>query len=419
MTASPVLGGTKIVPSEGFTRLKSRREMNHLMLAIVICPNAELRTSFENMARSYPMMRIAKSLDHYPDADQLKRLMRRWAPKLIFVSMEDVNAVAEIGRQLEADFGSIQRIALSTVEDPAVLRLALQLRMAEMLVPPFQEQHFGQVLRRLADHLKLHPASEGNPGQVYAFMPAKGGVGASTIASNVARALAQVAGSRVLLADFDISSGVAGFMFNAEHDYSINDAAVRNKELDDETWQRLVKKVGNVDLLLSDAPRVDGGITPEQIAPILDFARRSYSVIGADVSDTFDERSMAVLREANRIFLVTTPDLASLRMAKLKAISLRKLEWEDKTELLLNRATKRMEIPIGEIEALVGLPVFAAFPCDYADVTRSIRQAESSPKLAASIKQFVGKLDERKAPEDKRPRFIERFSVVPGRYGFR
>lgn len=108
-----------------------------------------------------------------------------------------------------------------------------------------------------------------------------------------------------------------------------------------------------------------------------------------------------------------------LRMAKLKAISLRKLEWEDKTELLLNRATKRMEIPIGEIEALVGLPVFAAFPCDYADVTRSIRQAESSPKLAASIKQFVGKLDERKAPEDKRPRFIERFSVVPGRYGFR
>jgi pilus assembly protein CpaE len=231
--------------------------------------------------------------------------------------------------------------------------------------------------------------------------------------------MAQVAGSHVLLADFDISSGMAGFMFNAEHDYSINDAAVRNKELDDETWQRLVKKVGNVDLLLSDAPRVDGRITPEQIAPILDFARKSYSVIGADVSDTFDDRSMAVLREANRIFLVTTPELASLRMAKLKAMSLRKLEWEDKTQLLLNRATKRMEVPIEEIEALVGLPVFATFPCDYADVTRSIRLAESSPKLAASIRLFVEKLDEKKTPPDKRPRFIERFSVVPGRYGFR
>jgi pilus assembly protein CpaE len=365
------------------------------------------------------MLRIAKSLDHYPDGDQVRRLMRRWAPKVIFVSLEDSSAAAGLGRQLDAEFSSIQKVALSAVEDPLVLRLALQLRMAEVMVPPFHEPQFGQVLRRLTDHLQLHPASEGSPGKVYAFMPAKGGVGASTIASNAARALANVAGSHVLLADFDISSGVAGFMFNAEHDYSINDAALRNKELDDETWLRLVKKVGNVDLLLSDAPRVDGGITPEQIAPILDFARRSYSVIGADVSDTFDDRSMAVLREANRIFLVTTPELASLRMAKLKAISLRKLDWEDKTVLLLNRATKRMEVPVEEIEALVGLPVFATFPCDYADVTRSIRQAESSPKLAASIRQFVEKLNEGKLPAEKRPRFIERFSVVPGRYGFR
>ena len=79
----------------------------------------------------------------------------------------------------------------------------------------------------------------------------------------------------------------------------------------------------------------------------------------------------------------------------------------------------RRSCPIEEIESLVGLPVFASFPCDYADVTRSIRLAESSPKLAASIKHFVEKLDENKTPKDKRARFIERFSVVPGRYGFR
>jgi pilus assembly protein CpaE len=223
----------------------------------------------------------------------------------------------------------------------------------------------------------------------------------------------------VLLADFDVASGVAGFMFNAEHNFSVNDAAVRNKELDDATWQRLVKRVGNVDLLLSGSPRFDEAISPEQIAPVLDFARRTYSVVGADVSDTFDERTLAVLREANRIFLVTTPDLASLRLARLKATFLRKMEWEDKTKLLLNRSTKRMELPISEIEATVGLPVFATFPCNYADVTRSVRQAASSPKLAASIKQFVEKVGEKKPPEEKRIRFIERFAVVPGRYGFR
>src|SRR5271157_4258198 len=150
------------------------------MLSIVICPDAELRNSFENMARAYPAIRIAKSLDHYPQEDELRRLIRRWAPKLIFLSMEDGNAAAAVGQQMLSDYSSIQRVALSTVENPAVLRMALQLRLAEVLVPPFEQRHFEEVLKRLADHLHLHPTSGGNPGQVYAFMPAKGGVGAST-----------------------------------------------------------------------------------------------------------------------------------------------------------------------------------------------------------------------------------------------
>jgi pilus assembly protein CpaE len=390
------------------------------MRAILICPNAELRTTFENMVSHYPAVRVAKSLDQYPDVDQLRRLLRMWSPNVIFLSLEDSNAAVQVTQALDADFAGIQRIALSMVEEPAVLRLALELRMAGLLVPPLHERHFEQVLKRLGDHLQLNPATGPNPGQVYAFMPAKGGVGTSTIASNAVRAFAEVAGSHVLLADFDVSSGVAGFMFNAEHEYSVNDAALRNKELDEETWQRLVKKVGNVDLLLSGAPRFDDGISAVQIPPIVDYARRAYSVVAADVCDTFDERTLAVLRESNRIFLVTTPDLPSLRLAKLKTNFLRSLEWEDKTKLLLNRAAKKMELSNDEIEATVGLPVFASFPCEYADVTRSIRRAESSPKLAASIKQFLEKLEERQAaPKEKRTRFIERFAVVPGRYGFR
>jgi pilus assembly protein CpaE len=358
-------------------------------------------------------------LDHYPDADAFRRLVRVWAPSVIFVSMEDMEAVKEIGQQLDAEFASIQRIALTTVEEPAVFRLALQLRMAELLVPPFDPDHFVQVLKRLADHLELHPSSVENQAQVHAFLPAKGGVGASTIAANAAWAFSQLPGSNVLLADFDVYSGLTGFMFNAEHEYSINDAAKRNGELDDESWHRVVRRVGNIDLLLSGAPMLDEGISARQIAPVLDFARRNYSVIGADLPDTFDERSLAVMREASRIFLVATPDLNALRLARLKTLALRRLEWEDKTRLLLNRVTKRMDLTLDEVEATVGLPVYATFPCNYADVTQATLKAQPSPKLAPSIKEFVEKLGERKFPAEKRSRFIERFAVVPARYGFR
>lgn len=389
------------------------------MRAILICPNAELRGAFEKTACHHPILRIAKTLDSYPRAEVFRHAVKVWAPDIIFLSLEDAEAAEQISKQIDHEFASMQRVALGEGEEPAMFRFALQLRMTDLLTSPFDDDHFVDSLKRLAEHLAVHPATTGNPGKVYAFVPAKGGVGATTIASAAARAFAEVPASKVLLADFDISSGTTGFVFNTEHAYSINDAAGRNKELDDETWQRLVKRVGNVDLLLSGAPMLDDGIVAQQIGSVLDFARRTYSIVGADVSDTLDERSLAVMREANEVFLVTTPDLASLRMAKLKVLALHRLEWEDKTKLLLNRVTKRMDLSIEEIEATVGLPVFATFPCNYGDVTRATRRGESPAKLAPSIQQFIEKLGERQSAAPRRARFIERFAVVPGRYGFK
>jgi pilus assembly protein CpaE len=388
------------------------------MKAILISPNAELRGALEKAAGCYSILGITKSLDTYPDDALFRHLVKVWAPDVVFISMENAEAAGRISKQMDAEFASMQRVALSMAEDPSVFRFALHLRMAELLVPPFNEDQLQATLVRLAEHLAIHPASTGTLGKVYAFVPSKGGVGASTIAANAARAFAQAPASKVLLADFDISSGMLGFGFNAEHDYSINDAAKRNKELDEETWQRLVKKAGSVDLLLSGAPIMDEGIAAQQIPPVLDFARRTYSVIGVDLSDTFDERALVVMREANEIFLVTTPDLGALRMARLKILALRRHEWEDKTRLLLNRVTKRMELSVDEVEATVGLPVYATFPCEYADITCSIRKAEASSKLAPSIKRFVEKLGDTKITKKKRSRFIERFALVPARYGF-
>jgi pilus assembly protein CpaE len=390
------------------------------MRALLICPDADVRGAFQKTADRYSVMRVTKAMDHYPDEEGMRRLIRMWAPDVIFLSMEDAYGAGQVSRQINSEFPTIQRIGLSKAEEPAVFRLALQLRMAELLVPPFDDDRFLEMLKRLSEHLTLHPAKTGNSGQIFAFMPAKGGVGSSTLAANTAWGFADLPDSHVLLADFDVSSGMTGFMFNAEHDFSLRDAAARKKELDEETWQRLVKKVGNIDLLLSGAPAIDDGIAPEDVQPVLDFARRSYSVVGADISDTIDERSLAVLREANKIFLVTTPELASLRMAKLKVMALRKLEFEDKTRLLLNRVTRKMDLKLDEIQTTVGLPVFATFPCEYADVSAAARKAQASPRLASSIKAFVAKINERTAPEKKKKaRFIERFAMVPARYGFR
>jgi pilus assembly protein CpaE len=208
-------------------------------------------------------------------------------------------------------------------------------------------------------------------------------------------------------------------LFDTEHEYSINDAATRGQGLDDNAWQKLIKKVGGVDLLLSGAPKVREGLSSAHINHLIEFTRRNYSIINADLPDTFDETSLAVMREANRIFLVTTPELSALRLARLKVLLLRKLELEDKTLLLVNRLSKKTELTLPEIEQTVGLPVYASFPCDYADAMAGARDGRPAVRLAPSFQRFAEKLMDKKPTPEKRSRFIERFAVVPVRYSFR
>ncbi|MEO8027888.1 MAG: hypothetical protein ABI823_15495, partial [Bryobacteraceae bacterium] len=70
------------------------------------------------------------------------------------------------------------------------------------------------------------------------------------------------------------------------------------------------------------------------------------------------------------------------------------------------------------IEETVGLPAYATFPSDYADVSKSLQGGKPAPKLAASARAFANKVLNQKDEPRKRNRFIERFAVVPLKYGF-
>jgi len=389
------------------------------MRAILICPNDQLQKEFEQAVAPHWMLRISKTLEAYPSPDDLRRVIRAWAPEIVFLNIENAHTAEAIARQLETEFPAIQRVALHSDQNVAILRRVLQLHMTQLLCSPFESTEVGQVLDQLERELETRPATIDSTDRFFAFMPAKAGVGASTIAANATWAFSQMESTNVLLADFDMASGVTEFMFNTAHDRNLAEATAHGKQLDDEAWRTLVKRVGNIDLLLSGAPCVGEGIPRVQVAHLIEFARRNYSIVSADLPDTFDETTLAVLRDANKILLVTTPELPALRLAHLKVLLLQRLDLYDKVSLLINRASNRMELSLSEIEKTVGLPVFMSFPCDYADVTEAIRAGRPAPKLASSVQQFAAKLMDKKVVSDKPRRFIQRFGLAPMRYGYR
>ena len=389
------------------------------MRAIVICPGEEFRKEFEKAVAPHWVLHISRTLDEYPAPQDLRRVVRAWAPEIVFLNIENLHMAELIARQLEAEFPAIQRVALHPSQDVTVLRRVLQLHMTQLLSSPFESTEVGQVLDQLERDLEVRPVVLDSTDRFFAFMPAKAGVGASTLAANTTWAFSQMDNPSVLLADFDMASGVTEFMFNTSHDRNLADATAHGRQLDDDAWRSLMKTVGNTDLLLSGAPRVGEGIPRVQIAQLIEFARRNYNVVSADLPDTFDETTLAVLREANKIMLVTTPELPALRLAHLKILLLRKLDLFDKVSLLVNRVSNRIELSLPEIEKTVGLPVLMSFPCDYDDVTEAIRAGRPAPTLATSVQKFAGMLLDRQVESEKPRRFIERFGLVPLRYGYR
>ena len=288
------------------------------MRAILICPNENLRKEFEQAIAPHWMLNVSRTLDTYPSADDLRRVVRAWAPEIVFLNIESTAMAEIISRSLEAEFPAIQRVAIHPSQDVSVLRQVLHLHMTQFLASPFENGEVAQVLDQLERDLEVRPATIDSTDRFFAYVPAKAGVGASTIAANTTWAFSQMENTHTLLADFDMASGITEFLFDAKHDRNLADTAAHGKQLDDDAWRSLVKRVGNIDLMLSGAPRVGEGIPRAQIAHLIEFTRRNYNVVNADLPDTFDETTLAVLRDANKILLVTTPELPALRLAHLK-----------------------------------------------------------------------------------------------------
>src|SRR5262249_2165823 len=149
-----------------------------------------------------------------------------------------------------ADFPHIRRVAIHPAQVPEVFRRVLHFGMSELVNPPFRRNQFGPVMDRLVASAKQMPEQTPTT-RISAFVPAKAGVGASTIPAHVPWAAAENKEARVLLMDFDRHSGITAFQFNVEPEYTLTDALANTPELDEESWRRLTKSRSNVDLLLS------------------------------------------------------------------------------------------------------------------------------------------------------------------------
>lgn len=385
-----------------------------MLRVAIVCPDQELASRLERAVLETRVAAVVLNLNRYPDAVELERLLAAHTVEAVLLSYESPQRFAVVANWLEKKGSGLPMAAVVNACDPGTLLELMRAGVREVLTAPFNADQLREALGRIQ---KLVDSRAQAIERLYSFVPAKPGVGASTVALNTAVALVRIPDTSVLLMDFDLNSGIIGFLLKLTPRYSVVDAVEHAERLDQDMWAKLVWPVGALDVL--PTARLDPGLRLdlEKLPYLLAFARRFYKVICVDHSGMLEKYSLELLRESGRIFLVTTPEVPALHLGAEKLRFLSGLDLANRVEIVLNRAHSRSLLSREQIEDMLGAAVRMSIPNDYPAVHQSImagKPVSEDSRLGKQFQELARSLLELSAVSlGKKRKFFEYFSLSP------
>ena len=206
-------------------------------------------------------------------------------------------------------------------------------------------------------------------GRVIAVVGAKGGVGASTIAHNVAWAIAGDLGMDAVVTDLDLAFGTAGLDYNQDPPQSIADAVFSPDRIDTNFIDRLLSKCTDHLSLLAAPATLDRvyDFAAESFEAVFDSLRSTIPCVVLDVPHQWTGWTRRTLVSADDILIVAAPDLANLRNSKNLVDLLRAARPNDHRPFYcLNQVgvPKRPEIKSGDFAKALDDEPIASIPFD-------------------------------------------------------
>ena len=278
-------------------------------------------------------------------------------PNLLLIESSDSagQVLREIDQLAEHCDETVKVMVIGSVNDITLYRQLIARGVSEYLVPPFEPL---QVIRSIGE--LFHNPDAPFVGKQISVVGAKGGVGASTIAHNLAWALAENVKVNTTLVDLDLSFGTTALDFNQETPQTIADALLAPERADDTVVERLLAKPTER-LSLFTAPATINqimDIPDESYSMVIDVVRRNVPYVVLDLPHVWSAWMLETLVASDEVIVVCQPDLASLRNGKnfidqLKA----KRPNDNPPRLVLNMSgvPKRPEIPVKDFAAAIGV----------------------------------------------------------------
>lgn len=292
--------------------------------------------------------------------------IRRSDAQLVLLDLGDDPAVGlRLAKFLAEDARGRVFVLTGPVVAPEVLLEAMRVGAAEYLPRPVDEADLGAALSRAARRLIGPDAREGpQQGQVTEIFGAKGGVGVSTMAANLAVAFAK-SGRSTLLIDFDLDMGSSAVILGLRPRYSVLDVVKNLHRLDRDLLNSLAESHESGLTVLASPVQPGPGetITREQARSILSFVRRHFDQVVVDLDRSISPVTIGALETADEVLLVTTPDVAALNNTKRALPVIERATVDSKrVRIIVNRRRSDDVITTGDVSKTLGKDVLAVLP---------------------------------------------------------
>ena len=336
--------------------------------------------------------------------------LERMRPDVVLIDISTWKDPLEgLVAQIRNAVGDPMIIALHVTADADTILASLRAGINEFLYPPLQDPLRKALEKRSLDRTRRPGATKG-AGKSYGFLSAKGGCGATTLVCHVAAELGRQ-NQKVLLMDLDLDAGLIGFITKTKSVYSIVDAVNNLHRLDIHYWKALVSNgIPGVEIVASPlAMGTKQQLKDEQIRHVLGFARPHYDWTLVDLGRSLSRTAMAALEEIDEACLITTLEVPALHQSKQIIQTLLDGGYgKHRLKLILNRSPKRLDITPGELEKMLGVPIYSMVPNDYPELYEAYaegRMLTRNSELGKNIARLAVKLGGLEEETTKSKRF--------------
>ncbi len=289
-------------------------------------------------------------------------------------------------------------IATAPSPEPDLILRAIRAGIHEFLVYPPKPEELASAVERVT----RRGHTEATRGELIAVYSGKGGLGSTSIAVNLAQALAaQRTDSRVALLDLVVTGGDVRVFLNLRPAYDLSHLIAKGSQVDPELLNSVMTACpgGVWALPTGDTPEDEELFDSAAVGSILTLLRSQFAYTVVDCEHHLSEATLSALDAANRIVLVTQLSVPALRSTQRSLGVCRRLGYEEsKLCVVVNRYQSGDVLPVKDAEDLLQAPIYFKLPNDYRLSAESLTQGvpvslqDPNSKLARSYSDLARKL---------------------------